>query len=450
MPPSETPPHRDQWQSGAGFILATLGAAVGLGNIWRFSFVAGENGGAAFLLVYVTFIVAIGLPILIAELAIGRRTQSEPVRAFATLGPRPGWGSFGVASIACAVIILAYYAVIAGWALKYFVAYVSGLAGEIARGPDAYFRAFTGGEVEPVLWQGAIMAVTAAIVSLGVARGIETANKILMPIFALMLLGLAGYALSLDNAKAGVSFIFAPDWGAFGRPAVYLAAIGQAFFSLGLAMGVLLIYGSYIPRTRRLVVPALTVVAGDTLFAVVAGLMIFPAVFSFGLDPAAGPSLAFITMPQVFAVMPGGELYGTAFFGLLVIAAITSSVALLEVPVSSAMARLGWRRALTGPAIGLVIFVLGIPAALSFGLLGDFRVSGLAILDAMDSLASNVLLPINGILIALFTGWMWRASDARRASDLGMGAVSSVWLQSLRYFVPALILLVMIRTIMTA
>jgi NSS family neurotransmitter:Na+ symporter len=450
MSPTEAAPQRDQWRSGAGFVVATLGAAVGLGNIWRFSFVAGENGGAAFLLIYVAFIAAIGLPILIAELAIGRRTQSEPVSAFAKLGNGSGWGAFGFMSIACAVIILAYYAVIAGWALKYFAAYVSGMAGEIARGPRDFFRSFTGGGLEPVLWQGAIMAVTAMIVSLGVARGIEAANKILMPIFALMLLGLAGYALSLDNAKAGVSFIFAPDWSAFGRPTVYLAAIGQAFFSLGLAMGVLMIYGSYVPRTRRLIVPALTVAAGDTLFAIVAGLMIFPAVFSFGLDPAAGPSLAFVTMPQVFAMMPGGELYGTAFFGLLVIAAITSSVALLEVPVSSAMARLGWRRAITGPAIGLIIFVLGIPAALSFGLLADIRVAGLALLDAMDGLASNLLLPINGILIALFAGWVWQASDARRASDLGMSAVSSVWLQSLRYFVPALILLVMIRTLMTA
>jgi len=449
MPPSEASSHRDQWRSGTGFVLATLGAAVGLGNIWRFSFVAGENGGAAFLLIYVTFIVAIGLPILIAELAIGRRTQSEPVRAFATIGCRAGWGTFGLASIACAVIVLAYYAVIAGWALKYFVAYVSGMVGEIATRPDAYFRAFTGDDVEPVLWQGAIMVATAAIVSLGVARGIEVANKILMPIFALMLLGLAGYALSLDNSKAGVSFILSPDWGAFGRPAVYLAAIGQAFFSLGLAMGVLLIYGSYIPRGRRLVVPAFTVVAGDTLFAIVAGLMIFPAVFSFGLDPAAGPSLAFITMPKVFAAMHGGELYGTAFFGLLVIAAITSSVALLEVPVSSAMARFGWRRAFAGPAIGLAVFALGIPAALSFGLLADFRIFGLAILDAMDSLASNLLLPVNGILIAFFAGWIWHSAEARRASDLGMGAVSSLWLQSLRYFVPALILLVLIRTLMT-
>jgi len=436
---------REEWSSNTGFVLAALGSAVGLGNVWRFAYVAGENGGGAFLLLYLGAVLLIGLPLLIAEFAVGRHTQRDPVGAFLLLGGTRRRRYAGWPSVIAATAILAYYTVIAGWALKYFALYATGQISGLDGGTDAYFQAFLARDAEVLFWHGTIMAATAAVVALGVARGIERLSKFLMPVFAMLLIGLAGHSLTLDGAARGVAFVFAPDWHAFGEPRVYLAAIGQAFFSLGLGMGVLMTYGSYLPRGRRLILPAAAVAIGDTAFALIAGLMIFPAVFTFGLDPAAGPTLAFITMPDVFAAMPGGSVFGAAFFGLLVIAALTSSVSLLEVPVASVMHHLGWRRGRAAAALGGAIFLLGVPAALSFGLLSEARPFGTAILDLMDQVSSNLLLPLNGLIVAVFVGWAWTAREARHASGLRGATASRLWLWSLRYLVPAVILAIAIQ-----
>lgn len=437
---------RDHWDSNTGFVLAALGSAVGLGNVWRFSYLAGENGGAAFLVLYLACVVAIGLPLLLAELAIGRSAQREATGAFASLGGAPRWRLAGYPSVLAAFVVLAYYPVIAGWALRFFVDYLGGgPAGANDDSAEARFVAFIG-STGPVFWQAAILAVSVLIVRAGIGHGIERASRLLMPLLAIMLVALAAYGVSLPGAGAGVAFIFTPDWTALAEPRVWLAALGQAFFSLSLAMGAMLAYGSYVPASRRLPVPALAIALGDSAFAIVAGLMIFPAVFSFGLDPASGPTLAFITMPRVFEQMPAGTAVGAGFFGLLVLAAITSTISLLEVIAAFLIERFGMTRTRATLAAAAAGFAVGIPAALSYGLLGDWQWWGRGVLDTMDHFVSNLLLPLNGIVIALFVGWVWGASAARAASGLAPG-LALWWHRSLRWLAPLLIGLILLNSL---
>lgn len=434
---------REQWGSRRGFVLATIGSAVGLGNIWRFAYVAGEHGGGAFLLLYLACVVLIGLPLVIAELSIGRHAQGDAVAAFAVAGR--WWRGAGWLCVAGASIILGYYAVIAGWALKYFVGAATGsLWHAAAEGYGAYFNQFIANLGEPMAWQGAILAATMFVVAGGVKRGIETFNRWLMPLLAVLVAGLAAYALTLPHSMAGVRFLFAPDWSALARPGVYIAALGQAFFSLGVGMAIFVTYGSYMPRTFPVPVSAASIVAGDTLFAVIAGLAVFPAVFAFGLNPATGPELAFITLPQIFLRMPDGAAIGTVFFFLLSAAALTSMVSLLEVPVALAMHRFGMRRWPATALTGAIIFVLGMPSAMSSGMLRHVQLFGHDVLDAVDAGVSNFLLPTGGILIALFTGWRVARSVSLYEADLDGAVLGRVWLWLLRTLVPGAVLVILL------
>jgi neurotransmitter:Na+ symporter, NSS family len=435
---------REQWRTRAGFIFATIGSAAGLGNIWRFSFVAGENGGATFLLVYLVCVVLIGAPILIAELAIGRSSRGDAVAAFQTLAPASPWFAVGGLGVVAAFFILGYYGVIAGWALKYFVGALTGALWSLA-GSDygGYFSAFIANPFEPVLWQLVMMAATVFVIAGGVQRGIELVNKTLIPILGVIVVGLAVFSVSLEGAERGLTFLLAPDWSVLKSPDVYLAATGQAFFSLGVGMAIFITYGSYLSRQQSIPAATGVIVVGDTLFAVIAGVAIFPAVFAFGLNPAAGPKLAFITLPQLFLVMPGGGAIGPLFFFLLTAAALTSMVSILEVPVAYAMRRWGMGRRTAAVGIGAVIFIVGIPAALGYGVLDGITLGGRAILDAMDYLVANLTLPVGGFLIAAFAGWRWTAAEALSASDLGEGLLGRTWLALLRYAVPVLITLVL-------
>lgn len=425
---------KPQWRSSAGFILSALGAAVGLGNIWRFPYVAGENGGGAFILAYILAVAALGLPLLIAELAIGRHTRSDPVAAYGRLAPRAPGRWAGWLGVAAAVAILGYYPLIAGWVASYLWHFVStGVAPADEGGYAAQFSRLIADPARILFWHGLVLAATAAIVALGVERGIERACILLMPLFGALLVLLAGYGLTLEGGRQALGFLFAPDWRALALPQTWLAAVGQAFFSIGLAMGVLVTYGGYLSPRERLPRAALTIAAADTAVALVAGLMIFPAVFTYGVDPAQGATLAFAVLPEVFAVMPLGRWIGTAFFLLLLIAALTSAVSLLEVPVALAIARRGWRRSRAAWGIGLAAFVLGAPAALAPRWL-----------DQVDRFTSNVLLPASGIAIALVAGWAWAPSAARQAAELPARLPAWLWLWSLRVALPLVITLVMI------
>lgn len=443
----DLPAARSQWATQRGFILAALGAAVGLGNIWRFSYVVGDNGGGVFLVVYLATIVLVGLPLLLAELAIGRVTQREAASAFWTLGRSAPWRGVGMLGVVVSAVILTYYGVIAGWALKYFVAFAAGLYPAREGLAAEYFHAFSTSAIEPVLWQACIMTATVGIVLGGIERGIERANRILMPALAVLVVALAVHSITLPDAGRGLAFLFAPDWQALGQPRVYLSALGQAFFSLGLAMGVLVTYGSYLPKQDRLLGAGTVIAFGDTLFAIVAATIIFPAVFSFGMSPDQGPGLAFVTLPEIFVRIPGGRIVGMAFFGLLVLAAITSSVALLEIPVACAIERLEWRRTRATLAIGGAAFFLGVPSSLGFGVLSELTFAGLPILDAVDFFASNLLLPLSGLAIALFAGWHWREADAVAAVGLRPGWIARWWRFSIRYVAPAMIAIIFLRSL---
>jgi NSS family neurotransmitter:Na+ symporter len=438
---------RAQWRSTSGFILATLGAAIGLGNIWRFSYVVGENGGAAFLLVYAVTMVTIGFPLLVAELAVGRSTQRESASAFALLGTGRLWRRAGLPGVLVSFVILTYYAVIAGWALKYFVAFAAGLYPHQPGQSTGYFRAFVGATFEPVLWQFVVLAVSVSVVIGGIEYGIERVNKILMPVLAGILLLLVAHGLTMPGAAQGLSYLFRPDWSMLAEPRLYLAALGQAFFSLGLAMGVLVTYGSYLPERQHLPAAGAAVVFGDTLFAVAAAMVIFPAVFSFGMSPGEGPGLAFITLPEIFVRMTGGIAIAIAFFGLLVLAALTSLVALIEVPAAFCMARWGWSRRQAALLCGGAGFVLGIPSALSAGVLADIVLLGRPILDSIDHIASNIVLPLSGLAIALFVGWHWR--DAKSGNVVGFRSdrTARLWLFVVRYVAPVVIVVIFLRSI---
>jgi NSS family neurotransmitter:Na+ symporter len=445
-------PAREGWGSNAGFILATLGSAVGLGNVWRFSYVAGENGGGAFLAVYVATVFAVGVPLLLGELAIGRAAQREGAAAFRALAPGSPWRHLGMLGVVLAGLILSYYAVIAGWVLRYLWLYLSGASASLAEsGFAAGFESFTAHPIAPVAWQMGFMLLTTLVVAVGVKRGIEGLSRWLMPALAVLLLGLAVHSAFLPGFQRGVAFLLHPDWSALARPGIYVAAVGQAFFSIGLAMGVMVTYGSYLGPQRRLPAATVVIALGDTLFAVTAGLVVFPAVFSFGLDPAQGPALAFVVLPEVFSKMTGGGWVGAAFFVLLAIAALTSAVSLLEVTVAYAMQRFGWSRAPASAALGTLFFGLGAPAALGYGpWAGVQGPGGRNILDLLDFVAANVLLPVNGLLIAVFLGWVWQRRAALSACDLHAPRLGQAWCFGMRYLVPVLVAAVLARSLWSA
>lgn len=437
---------REQWSSRLGFMLAAMGSAVGLGNIWRFSYVAGENGGAAFLLIYILCVLLIGIPIMMAEFTIGRRAQSDAVGSFQKLAPGKPWITAGFMGVASAFIILSFYGVIAGWTLKYFTGYITGaLWSEPDAGYVDYFVGFITNPWEPLLWQFLFMAVTVGIVYVGVKKGIEKANVILMPALAILLIILAIYSLTLGGAKEGLTFLFSPDWSVLADPSVYLAALGQAFFSLSLGMGALITYGSYLSKKEQLPSAALGVATFDTMFAIIAGVVIFPAVFAFGGEPGDGVGLVFFTLPNIFESMSLGIVVGLAFFFLLAAAALSSAISLLEVAVAYFMRQFAWTRQKTSLIIGGIIFLLGVPSSLGLGVLDNVVFFDRDILDNLDFLASNVLLPLGGLLIALFVGWGWNKTEALKESNFGDTALGNVWFFILRYVAPIIIFVIFLR-----
>ncbi|MFP4488771.1 MAG: sodium-dependent transporter, partial [Bacteroidales bacterium] len=327
-------PIRDTFSSKLGVVAAAAGSAVGLGNIWRFPYVAGESGGGAFLLIYLGFIFAIGFPVMLAELTIGRRAQRNALGSFKKLAPGKPWYLIGLMGIVAAFMILAFYSTIAGWTLEYLVqAFTNGFAGKSSEQLRESFEVFQSGSYRPVIWQLVFMFLTAFIIYKGVRHGIEKYTKILMPVLVVLIIVICIRSLTLDGAKEGMAFLFKPDFSKITWP-VILNALGQAAFSLSIGMGTLITYGSYIKKETNLPSTALQVTAADTTIAILAGVMIFPAVFAFNIDPAEGSGLVFIVLPNIFEQMPGGYIFSILFFTLLSIAALTSTVSVLEVVVA--------------------------------------------------------------------------------------------------------------------
>ncbi len=443
---------REQWGTRIGFILAGMGSAVGLGNIWRFSYVAGESGGAAFLIIYLIAIFLIGFPVMMSEFMIGRRAQSDAVDSFSKIAPGKPWFLAGGIGVVAGFIILSFYAVIAGWALRYFFAYITGgLWDKPSEGYETYFSSFIA-NYQPLGWQLLFMILTVGIVLLGIKNGIEKSNKILMPLLGILLIILAIYSLTLGGAREGLAFLFKPDWHAFTDPNVYLVALGQAFFSLSLGMGALITYSSYLPKTEKLPGAAVWIISLDSTFAIIAGIMIFPAVFAFGMSPDAGPGLVFIMMPEIFHNIGGfGIVVGLLFFLLLTAAALSSAISLLEVCNAFMMRKFNLSRKFTTILLGTIIFLIGIPSGLSANenaLLGGVKfIGGRSFLDSADFLASNILLPIGGLLIAMFVGWTWDKAEILRESDLKPSVFFNFFRWVLILVVPIAILYVFINSV---
>ncbi len=387
---------RDGFSSKFGVVAAAAGSAVGLGNIWRFPYVVGENGGGAFLLIYLVFIVSIGLPVMLSELLIGRRAQKNVFGAFRTLSPnKPLFMSVGIMGVGAAFMILAFYAVVAGWTLEYtYLAVGNRLFDMTAVELSQFYKDFSGSVRGPVIWLVVFMILTAIIVIGGIKNGIEKYTKVLMPLLFVIIVILCVKSISLDGAEAGLAFLFKPDFSKV-TGSVVLEALGQAFFSLSIGMGVIATYGSYIQKKENLMYTAVSVSFADTLIAILAGVAIFPAVFAFGINPSSGPGLVFETLPNVFNQMHGGYIFSVAFFVLLVIAALTSSVSLLEVVVSYFSEELNMKRRNAT-----------IVAAVSITVLGVLCVVSDRVFKLFDWTSSNILLPLGGILIAVFAGWI--------------------------------------------
>jgi NSS family neurotransmitter:Na+ symporter len=438
------------WSSRLAFVLAVTGSAVGLGNIWKFPYIAGENGGGAFVLVYLMCVVAIGLPVMMAEILIGRRGRRNPVATMALLGEEEGssrqWKWLGIMGVVAGILILSYYSVIAGWTLAYIPKSLAGtFRGASVAEVEAIYSKFTGNWVSVTIAHTLFMASTVLVVARGVERGLEQAVRFMVPALLLLMLVLLGYAVTSGSFAVGVAFMFTPDFDALTWDGI-LQAMGQAFFTLSLAMGAVMAYGAYLPKETSISGASASVVFADTLIAILAGLVIFPLVFANDLDPAEGPGLVFVTLPLAFGQMAGGIFFSTVFFVLLSFAAWTSALGLVEPGVAWVVEQFGRTRAQAAAMVGGVIWALGLGTVLSFNILSEFRFLRGTIYQNVDYLTSNIMLPLGGLLMTYFAGWvMCRNSTSEELG--GAGSIYKMWRFLARYIAPAAILLVFLQAI---
>ena len=397
--------NRSNFSSKIGFVLAAAGSAVGLGNIWRFPYLAARYGGGTFLLVYLILAITFGFTLMLAEIAIGRKTGLSAIGAFKKLDHR-----FGFLGVLCAfipIIIFPYYSVIGGWVIKYFATFVSG--GVKSAANDTYFSSFISSTTEPIGWFALFILLTAVIVFLGVDKGIETVSKFMMPVLVLLTIFIAGYGLTVDGAMEGVAYYLKPSMEHFSAKTI-LAAMGQLFYSMSLAMGIMITYGSYMKKENNLEQSVRQIEIFDTAIAFLAGLMIIPGVFAFSGGTAEslnqGPGLMFVTLPKVFNSMPMGGLIGTAFFILVFFAALTSAISLMETIVSIIMDKFKWNRNITVLFVTVLALLMGIPSSLGFGAWDHIKFIGMSILDTFDFLSNSVLMPIAAFFTCVFVGYV--------------------------------------------
>lgn len=445
---------REQWGSKLGFILAAAGSAIGLGNIWKFPYVVGENGGSAFIIIYLLCTAIIGLPVLVGEILIGRTTQRNPVGAFRALSGSKFWAGVGGMGVVAGFLILSFYAVIAGWSVGYIYESFSGDLFKYADPTKAavHFEELTHNVIWIIGYFGFFMILTMGLVYAGVQKGIERGSKIMMPILFLLLIFVMIRGITMEGSGAGLEFLLKPDWSHVSGQ-TFLIALGQAFFTLSMGMGAMLTYGSYMSKKDSVPSSALQILLLDTAIALVAGIAIFSSVFAVGLDAAAGPGLIFHTLPVVFMKMPGGEFFGPIFFILLSIAALTSAISLLEVITAYFVDEKGWTRHRAVIVFGSVTFLIGIPSALSFNVLSDTTIFGLNFFGLVDYLTANIMLPLGGLLIAVFIAYVWKFDKA--LIELKQGAerlfnknplLITLWQIFIKFFAPVLIFLVLLHS----
>ncbi len=439
-----------EWSSRWAFILAATGSAVGLGNIWKFPYITGENGGGAFVLVYLLCIALVGIPIMIAEIMLGRLGRRSPINTMRHLvreaRANPRWQYLGWLGVVAGFLILSYYSVIAGWAMAYFFRVASGMFD--GADADQVTAAFDGLLASPevlLAWHTIFMLMTMLVVARGVRAGLEAAVRLLMPLLFVLLAVMVGYAMSTGVFMDGVRFLFEPDFSRLSGTSV-LVAMGHAFFTLSLGMGAIMIYGSYLPQNASIAQAGFWIAGADTLVALMAGLAIFPIVFANGLEPGAGPGLIFVTLPIAFGNMPAGTLFGALFFLLLVFAAWSSAISLIEPAVTHLVEDHGQSRIQACVKAGLATWLLGIGTVLSFNWWADIKVFGKTFFDALDFLTANIMLPLGGLFIAIFAGWVLSRRDSER--ELGGDHLGyRLWHFTVRYVSPLAVFVVFLRSI---
>ena len=438
---------RDGFGSKIGIIAAAAGSAIGLGNIYRFPCELGENGGAAFLLVYLAVVIFLGIPVMLSELVIGRRSQSNAVGAFKKLAPKSGWSIVGYMGVLCGFIIFAFYSTVSGWTLEYIIkAVTNSFQGKDLAAMEQDFTDFHNMGWRNVMWQAIFIFLTGFVVFKGVQNGIERYAKILMPLLLVILIVLGIRSVTLPVATEGLSFLFSPDFSKIDGN-VLISALGQGFFSLSLGMGALITYGSYIKKKDNLTSTAFSVVLADTLIALLAGLVIFPAAFSFGIRPTAGMGLVFNTIPMIFNQMTGGYIFCIIFFVLLAIAALTSTISLLEVVVAYLSEERHINRRWSTVWACVATLFIGSFASLSLMENTPFAIGGRTVFDLMDFVSSNILLPLGGVLIVIFVGWrLGKAKFFEEVTNEGTikASLKKIIFFIIRYLAPIAIAIVFI------
>jgi len=430
------------WSSRWTFILAATGSAVGLGNIWKFPYMAGDNGGGAFVLVYLACICIIGLPIMLGEIMIGRRGRSSPANSMKSLAAEANttstWTLLGATGALAGLLILSFYSVAAGWAMSYIF---NGFQNITAESSSSSFNNLLSSPSSLIFWHSLFITVTVFIVARGILKGLEKWINTLMPILFLIILLLCIYAMQTGAFLEGLRYLFMPDFSKI-NPQVMLEALGQAFFTLSLGMGAIMAYGAYMPANQDIGKTAVSVAALDTGVALLAGIAIFPIVFANGLAPSEGPGLVFVTLPIAFSAMPFGILFGTLFFVLLSIAALSSSISLIEPGVAWLIESLKIKRITATVLLGFTAWFIGLFSALSFNLLSEFTILGKNFFDATDFLTNQIMLPLGGIFIAIFVGWIMKKEDVLDELGFQENFIFKAWYFSVRFVAPTLVGLV--------
>ena len=439
-----------EWSSRFAFILAATGSAVGLGNIWKFPYITGENGGGAFVMVYLVCVLALGIPVMIAEIMLGRRGRQSPINTMQTLakeaGADPRWHYLGWAGMIAGFLILAYYSVIAGWSMAYIVknffgAFMNSTPEEIKR----LFDNLMASPIQQIFWHTVFMIVTMQVVMRGVQGGLEKAVRFLMPALFAILVILVGYAMESGAYEQGMAFLFSPDFSKIDADAV-LTAMGHAFFTLSLGMGAIMVYGSYLPSHVSIAKTTFFIAGADTIVALLAGIAIFPLVFANNLEAAAGPGLIFQTLPLAFGHMGGGWLFGLLFFILLFFAALTSSISLIEPTVAWLVENKNVERHEACVWSGVACWALGVAVVFSFNVWADFKILGKNLFELLDYLTANLMLPLGGMTIAIFAGWMMKQAHAEQELELPTQGFQA-WQFLIKYVSPTAVFFVFLHVL---
>ncbi len=442
---------RSSFTGKIGFVLAAAGSAVGLGNIWRFPYLAAKYGGGIFLLVYIALSVTFGFTLMVAEIALGRKTQLSAIGAFQALDKR--FSFVGLIAALVPIIILPYYSVIGGWVVKYFVGFITGEAGNMAT--DNYFGSYIGSVGQPLLWFLLFIAVTAVVVILGVEKGIEKVSKVMMPVLVVLTVFIAIYTIiAMPGAINGVIYYLKPDFSKFSIMTV-VAAMGQLFYSMSLAMGIMITFGSYMKKDVSITGSAKQIEIFDTGIAFLAGLMIIPAVFSFsGGDESAlgqGPGLMFVTLPKIFAAMPGGTVIGAIFFFMVILAALTSSISLMETVVSIFIDKLKLNRKLACVVVFGISLLLGVPSSLGYSVWSEVRILGMQFLDFFDFMSNSVIMPIVAFITSIFIGYFLKPKAIIDEVEIsGKFTEKKMFNVMIRYVAPVFILLILVSSVLGA